>query len=716
MRLRYFLLVLSLVFLFNACSSTPSNDADIGQIIAEFDNWPDPQPFLKQPTGQAVNEQITLDNVVYDCTTTPFELTNTPAEIVTFEPNASLFWVGNLLQGKGIKDGIGSFGSIPVKASKRAPFIVSIDLLTGNNFKSITMPSQSAVDSAVGELIETAENAGLVSASRAFFESESSFQSNQIALELDLAAEYLSTRARESLSSERADNENTVTAYFVEKAFTVSIDFEGKSGVDKFFNENFSEADLKKLESDNLIANDNLPTYLASVTYGRILMFSLTSNVTASIIKELIDKLNEGIDGNGANALTEEQKQLLESVQDSIKVVGIGGPAEANSALIASGDLSQYFAVDAPLTSMVPISYEVKTLKGDKPAVVSRTTTYEQKECTPNTNIPPLINSMTVTETNLDVTLNASITDVDGQIAKVELDWGDGTVETLTSSSVINEQHSYADDNAYTISLNVTDNQNATTSRTVTAEPKFDLRRGLIAEFTEFIRVPGERQMQDSSGNDNNGFLNTSNSTELSTAVDRFGLADKAIDFRGIDAGQASVAEVRSTASDGAIAYGEDYSLAIWVESTRFGYLIGPKEQSSVFNSAGLYKPQSSDFISFDIPLANAGAGYKLSDPDPATEDWSFYVVTIDRSGSAASLKLYKDGLVVNEDDLEGLGPDVLPTASPFIVGARANYTGGGGGNDFQGVLDDIRIYDRALSAGEVRALFNESPANPVGP
>lgn len=718
MRVTQWLWAFSLTFLLLILTACPGpttgpgpTPGDVNGSVGGLDDWPDPQPFIKEPTGQGVTDKVTLDNIVYDCTTTPFKLTNTPEEIVTFQPNASLFWIGNLLQGEGIRAGLGSFASIPVESSKRAPFIVSIDLLTGNNFKRIEAPSQSAVDSAVGELIETAENAGLVSGSRAFFESESTFETSQIALDLGLTTAYLSPIAKDALDAQRALNENTVTAYFVEKAFTVTVDFEGRNGANKFFGVDFTQSDFDRLEQQGVIGDDNLPTYLSSITYGRILMFSVTSKASAGLLKDLIDALNKGIDSSGASALTPEQKELLESLQNSIQVVGIGGPSEANSALIASGDLSQYFAVDAPLTSMVPISYEVRTLKGDKSAVVSRTTDYEQVECTPNTNVAPQINDLEAAVNNLEVTLTANIIDPDGQVTEVTLDWGDGTeVETIytgNSGSVsVDEQHSYSTDDDYTITLKATDNQSATNQATVTAEPRFDLRKGLIAEFTVFERVPSTRQVKDTSGRGNNGYMNTSNSTELDFATDRFGLAEQAIDFRGNDAGQASVMEIRSSASSGALPYGDEYSMALWMEGSRFGYLIGPKEESNVFNSAGLLKKQGSGSVEFEIPLANDETGYSLTDPNPPNSDWTFYVVTIDRTGTTVNVKLYRDGVLVNEGTLENAGPNVLPTASPIIVGAQANYTGGGGGLDFQGVLDDIRVYDRALGAGEIEALY----------
>jgi len=302
------------------------------------------------------------------------------------------------------------------------------------------------------------------------------------------------------------------------------------------------------------------------------------------------------------------------------------------------------------------------------------------------------------------VTLTASVTDSDGSIESVIVDWGDGEQDTVTSDfASISLSHSYADFSTYSFSISATDNAAGVTTQTEDLEVTAFPTEGLLAEFTEFIRVPSERKMQDSSGNDNNGFLNTSNSQELETATDRFGFSEKAIDFRGQDAGQSSVAEVRSDTESGNLNYNDALSLALWTNGGS-GYLIGPKDTTRVFNSAGLVKSGSE--LSFEVPLANNEEGYSLTDSTETTGAWVFYVVTIERTGSSANLKLYKNAVLVNEDSFAE--PELLLTGNPIIVGARANYTGGGGGSDFQGVLDDIRIYDRALVASEINSLYTD--------
>ena len=61
-------------------------------------------------------------------------------------------------------------------------------------------------------------------------------------------------------------------------------------------------------------------------------------------------------------------------------------------------------------------------------------------------------------------------------------------------------------------------------------------------------------------------------------------------------------------------------------------------------------------------------------------------------------VKFYKNGVLVNDEEL------TLKTAAGdrFYIGSKTNHH-----SEFEGTLDDIRIYDRALSAAEVKALYD---------
>ena len=73
---------------------------------------------------------------------------------------------------------------------------------------------------------------------------------------------------------------------------------------------------------------------------------------------------------------------------------------------------------------------------------------------------------------------------------------------------------------------------------------------------------------------------------------------------------------------------------------------------------------------------------------------WQHFAAAIDASGNAV---VYKDGVQVA----------VRATGVPAVVNRTSNYIGRSNwpGGFYQGRMDDIRIYDRALSAEEVKAL-----------
>lgn len=325
-------------------------------------------------------------------------------------------------------------------------------------------------------------------------------------------------------------------------------------------------------------------------------------------------------------------------------------------------------------------------------------------------NKPPTIGTLSLETSLLEVTLSVSVSDAEGSVASLSIDWGDGESDNVAGGDGtvnVERSHSYAAKGSFQITVTATDDRGLSSERSEALEVSDFPTDGLIAEFLLVERLENNfRVIADSSPQGNNGFLPTSNSAEVSKATDRFGFADKAFDFRGSDAGQKSIMEIRSDAEDGAIDYGDDLSLVVWANSGGGGrFLIGPKVETSIFNSPGLNS--SADF---EVPLANDGEGYTLENPVTSDGPWRLYVVTIQRNDADVSLKLYVNGDLANEGSLDDPGATAIPTSSSIMVGARATYTNSvSGSDDYQGLLDDIRVYDRILSASEVKALYQEN-------
>jgi hypothetical protein len=66
------------------------------------------------------------------------------------------------------------------------------------------------------------------------------------------------------------------------------------------------------------------------------------------------------------------------------------------------------------------------------------------------------------------------------------------------------------------------------------------------------------------------------------------------------------------------------------------------------------------------------------------------------------SLLLYVDGTLVDSEPIGSLGS--LDTDVPLALGALERGSGHPNGEYFDGSMDEVRVLDRALSAGEVQA------------
>jgi hypothetical protein len=312
----------------------------------------------------------------YECEVTPYSITANPREIVMFDPDSNILWTGALLQGDGYVDGIGSLQELPIR--QRAPVVISLDLLTTDNMRVVDDPTLATVHQAVGELIALAESRGLQPAGSVFYEKEESFSAEQSALDLGLSARYMGSSVKSTLSMDRAADEHSVTAYFVEKAFTVSMVLPQLPG--DVFSDEFTADVLEAQQALGRIGPQNLPVYVSNVTFGRILMFSMTSTESVSDMEATLNAVYAGGSFGAEGNLSIEQRDMLQNAR--IQVVTVGGNSSNALALIRSGELGAYFEESADLSSYRPISYTVRNLGDNSIAKVSETTSYNITECT----------------------------------------------------------------------------------------------------------------------------------------------------------------------------------------------------------------------------------------------------------------------------------------------------------------------------------------------
>jgi PKD repeat protein len=151
-------------------------------------------------------------------------------------------------------------------------------------------------------------------------------------------------------------------------------------------------------------------------------------------------------------------------------------------------------------------------------------------------------------------------------------------------------------------------------------------------------------------------------------------------------------------------------SLALWINPTqpptnRVGYLLRKGNRSQQYS---LYFDKTQGLTFQVMSAANAGATLVYA-PVFATGVWSHVTATYDRT----ALRLYVDGAQVASQPFAG---GVINTSDDKLcIGATDNRQAYVTPRPFLGVLDNIQIYDRALTATEIASLATGATALPIG-
>ena len=148
-------------------------------------------------------------------------------------------------------------------------------------------------------------------------------------------------------------------------------------------------------------------------------------------------------------------------------------------------------------------------------------------------------------------------------------------------------------------------------------------------------------------------------------------------------------------------------SASIWVKKTSLGYnwdsFIRQGPYAGSINGFGIFRYSSSNAVAFAV---RNGANYQAysSETPLSSSNWIHLVMVYDGSKTSNSnrLKGYIDGLLIS---LTYTG--TVPATGNLSEGMMINRNDPS--YDFNGSIDDVRIYNRGLSAAEVRAIYDNT-------
>ncbi len=154
--------------------------------------------------------------------------------------------------------------------------------------------------------------------------------------------------------------------------------------------------------------------------------------------------------------------------------------------------------------------------------------------------------------------------------------------------------------------------------------------------------------------------------------------------------------------NDASLDFGSNnFTISFWFKSSATGNI----KIVSKYNNGGVYQGfnlfLNNGLITSSIKDTVATVIYSVSVTQYNDNKWYNAIVVFNRS---SNMSLYVNDILVDSDNIV-VANATISTTSPIYIGAALGFA-----NFFNGSIDEVRIYNRALSADEVQALYWSSP------
>lgn len=217
-----------------------------------------------------------------------------------------------------------------------------------------------------------------------------------------------------------------------------------------------------------------------------------------------------------------------------------------------------------------------------------------------------------------------------------------------------------------------------------------DISNGLVGRWN-FDEAAGT-VAHDSTGNNYSGTLK--NAPTRATSACKVGYC---LGLNGVS----NYIEVTDPA-DGALDPTTQYSLSLWAKTTSTAasaFIISKSNDGSGGGYELYFVYGNVGFSSCDLAGSCAG-GYFNTTTTLAYNDGNWHHI-VGTAQSSSTAKIYIDGSLVRESSI--ITQNNITNALNLIIGGR----GTGGGSPLSGSLDDVRVYNRALSASEAKRIYD---------
>lgn len=321
------------------------------------------------------------NNSLIECVQVDYNLKQNADQVAIIRPTQGIIWPGAIVK---INEGLLNGMPEPVTL-KPAPTTLRIDLpgLGAKGTIIVNEPSNSNTQTEIDNALDWWNNNqyidGYVNPSNSSYSVATSYSSEQLALDLGLNVKWASGSVSTQFNYTSSSTTKVAMMTFKQVFYTVTIDTPEQPGY-------VFDPSVNLDHMNSTFNNALVPGYVYSVSYGRIVMFRMTTTESATSSEvEGAMKYSTGLTSVSAELQLKYESILKNS---SIEVITIGGNAEVASEAVTAesfGDLEPILTGENAVYSKnnpgVPIAYTVKFLKDNKIAKMGFTTDYTATEC-----------------------------------------------------------------------------------------------------------------------------------------------------------------------------------------------------------------------------------------------------------------------------------------------------------------------------------------------
>lgn len=208
-----------------------------------------------------------------------------------------------------------------------------------------------------------------------------------------------------------------------------------------------------------------------------------------------------------------------------------------------------------------------------------------------------------------------------------------------------------------------------------------------ISDTSLIAYYPFNGNAHDESGNGNNGIEHGS----ILLTADRFGNNNRAYFFDQVD----DWIEIPHNPTIDFANSGDELSVFAWIKTSSEGFILNKNPGTTTWDPGYRLAVTSGkiDLMLEDNTHSPHWYGSIIND-----DKWHFIGATLNSSTDTA--KVYIDGQIDFIADFSGVGS----TANTELLGIGSRL----GSNLFNGVIDDVRIYNKILSYNEIQQLYHE--------